>query len=208
MLLMHQAVAADPRNEAAFDRQLAENGTDDDGVPPGDGLGFGRGDWGARRTEPQRGQRCSVQPVAAVGDDDGGGGAGGTLLEATRTVDRYRVNPVVQAYYEGPRPVVYRERPAVAVAYVRRRRPVVVVQDRPQVLLLQPKSKDVTIGSPPSYVPVPDEVHTPVLGEPLVSLTADQVRRVLQRIFSEGVLAGEAAAAAAETKFIKVRSSE
>ncbi|XP_029343248.1 uncharacterized protein LOC107884510 isoform X1 [Acyrthosiphon pisum] len=127
-----------------------------------------------RQAEP-RDQRCALPSFIGTSS----GEAADTVLESTRTVDRYLVKPA--AYYENR--VMYREKPAVANVLIRRRRPVPVQR----------------IGLLPYYVQRMDFVdrgRRPLDGEAAVSMTADDVRRLLQRVYSEGVIAGGEGAAA------------
>lgn len=122
-------------------------------------------------------QRCALPSF--IGGGTSSGEAADTVLESTRTVDRYLVKPA--AYYENR--VTYREKPAVANVLVRRRRPVPVQR----------------IGLSPYYVQrvdFADRGRRPLDGEAAVSMTADDVRRLLQRVYSEGVIAGGEGAAA------------
>jgi len=123
------------------------------------------------RQADQRDQRCALPSF--IGGVTSSGEAADTVLESTRTVDRYLVKPA--AYYENR--VVYREKPVVANVLMRRRRPVPVQR----------------IGLLPYYVQrmdFADRGHRPLEGEAAVSMTADDVRRLLQRVYSEGVIAG------------------
>jgi len=138
------------------------------GVGPGTAA-EGNPHRGPRETE-QRDQRCALPSFIGAGMSSGED----TVLESTRTVDRYLVKPA--AYYENR--VTYRERPS-ATNVLRRRRPVAVAQ---RVSLL------------PYYVQRVDfadrDQRPSDYAETAVSLTADDVRRVLQRVYSEGVIAG------------------
>lgn len=129
------------------------------------------------RQAEQRDQRCALPSF--IGDGMSSGEAD-TMLESTRTVDRYLVKPA--AYYENR--VTYREKPAIAP---RRRRPIPVQR----------------VGLLPYYVrrmDFADGVRQLPDDETAISMTADDVRRVLQRVYSEGVIAG-GEAAATETNF-------
>ncbi|XP_060859903.1 uncharacterized protein LOC132937095 [Metopolophium dirhodum] len=131
---------------------------------------------GPRQAE-QRDQRCALPSF--VGGGTSSGETADTVLESTRTVDRYLVKPAT--YYENR--VMYREKPAVANVLMRRRRPVPVQR----------------IGLLPYYVQrmdFADRGRRPLDGEAAVSMTADDVRRLLQRVYSEGVIAGGEGAAA------------
>lgn len=137
---------------------------------------------GPRQTE-QRDQRCALSSF--IGGGSSSDGTADTVLESTRTVDRYLVKPA--AYYENR--VTYREKPAVANLLIRRRRPVPVQR----------------IGMLPYYVQRMDFAdlgRRPPDDEPTaVSMTADDVRRLLQRVYSEGVIAGGEMAATASPNF-------
>jgi len=124
-----------------------------------------------RQTE-QRDQRCALPSFIGSGMSSG---EGDTVLESTRTIDRYLVKPA--AYYENR--VTYREKPAIAP---RRRWPVPVQR----------------VGLLPYYfrrVNFADGAHRLPDDGTAISMTADDVRRVLQRVYSEGVIAGGEAAA-------------
>ncbi|XP_060844829.1 uncharacterized protein LOC132924491 [Rhopalosiphum padi] len=126
----------------------------------------------ARQAE-QRDQRCALPSFIGGGMSSG---EADTVLESTRTVDRYLVKPA--AYYENR--VTYREKP-VAANVLRRRRPVPVQR----------------VGLLPYYVrrvDFADGGRRPPDDGTAVSMTADDVRRVLQRVYSEGMIAGGEAA--------------
>lgn len=131
---------------------------------------------GPRQAE-QRDQRCALPSF--IGGGTSSGETADTVLESTRTVDRYLVKPA--AYYENR--VTYREKPAVANVLMRRRRPVPVQR----------------ISLLPYYVQrmeFADRGRRPLDGQAAVSMTGDDVRRLLQRVYSEGVIAGGEGAAA------------
>jgi len=146
-----------------------------------------------RRQAEQRDQRCALPSF--IGGGTSGDGAADTVLESTRTVDRYLVKPA--AYYENR--VTYREKPpAVANLLVRRRRPVPVQR----------------IGLLPYYVQrgvdFADLGRRPPDDEAAVSMTADDVRRLLQRVYSEGVIAGGEGASTApnfDSKVLPLKGS-
>jgi len=124
------------------------------------------------RQAEQRDQRCALPSF--IGGSMSSGEAD-TVLESTRTVDRYLVKPA--AYYENR--VTYREKPAIVP---RRRRPVPVQR----------------VGLLPYYVrhvDFADGAHRLPDDDTAVSMTTDEVRRMLQRVYSEGVIAGGEAAA-------------
>lgn len=124
------------------------------------------------RQAEQRDQRCALPSF--IGDGMSSGEAD-TVLESTRTVDRYLVKPA--AYYENRG--TYREKPAIVP---RRRRPVPV--QRVGLLPYYVRRVDFSDGARR----LPDDGTA-------ISMTADDVRRVLQRVYSEGVIAGGEAAA-------------
>jgi len=124
------------------------------------------------RQAEQRDQRCALPSFIGGGMSSG---EADTVLESTRTVDRYLVKPA--AYYENR--VTYREKPAIAP---RRRRPVPV--QRVGLLPYYVRRVDFADGARR----LPDDGTA-------ISMTADDVRRVLQRVYSEGVIAGGEAAA-------------
>lgn len=161
----------------------------------------------ARQVE-QRNERCvAAVPLQLFGDEDV------SELEdvvsgrayASSTADRYRIRPVA-AYYDNS-VVRYRRVRPVAV-FARRRRPVVMF-DRPGPEH-GPTAAD---AGQLFYYDVPAEVagRTPIrIGSPHAQnvlaandreskgqvesqWTADDVRRLLQRVYSEGVTAGQAA---------------
>lgn len=155
----------------------------------------------ARRTE-QRGHRCAALPLM-VGNDDNGDYDDSTL-EGTRTVDRYRVQPMVAAFYRNP--IVYRRARPAAVYRVLRRRPVVVVDGRPEqrptsaaqlyyefgAADAAPAARAPQTGVGLPYVQNVLAVNGRERSAGDVSWTADDVRRILRRVFTEGVLAGQA----------------
>jgi len=135
---------------------------------------------GPRQAE-QRDQRCALPSF--IGGGSSSDGEADTVLESTRTVDRYLVKPAT--YYENR--ATYREKPAVANMLIRRRRPITVQR----------------IGLLPYYVQrmdIADLGRRPPDDEP-TAVTADDVRRLLQRVYSEGVIAGGEVAATASPNF-------
>lgn len=81
----------------------------------------------------QRDHRCALPVVIGDGDDNGGDGDDTIQLDVAKTINRYRVKPAI--FYEKP-PIVYREPPVPM--YLRRRRPVAMIIDRPSEQRLKP----------------------------------------------------------------------
>lgn len=123
-------------------------------------------DRNAREALDQRDQRCALPVIIDEDEDDGED----TLIVATRTVDRYRARP--------------------GVVYVRRRipldHPVRYYEERRPSILRGSSRIRVVDSSPPPFVVQPGLVGEPVDDGRVRPLTADQVRRVLQQVFSEG----------------------
>lgn len=123
-------------------------------------------DRNAREAADQRDQRCALPVMIDEDEDDGED----TLIVATRTVDRYRARP--------------------AMVYVRRRipfdHPVRYYEERrPSVLRGSSRVRVIDNSPPTPYVVQPGLVGGPVDDGRVRPLTADQVRRVLQQVFSE-----------------------
>lgn len=201
---------------------LADNGTATEADVGGVSMsGLRENDRGrnARQAAPdgdedRRGQRCAL---AAIDEGDGDGDT--VLEEATRTVHRYRLKPAA-AHFENSAPLLFPEKPVAM--YVRRRRPVVVVArpaqknfgpitaaddvrynyyERPAV----PFASTAVRGPPPPLVRVGVPFNVRVLVQDgrrrqtdgrYVSLTSDEVSRLLRRVFSEDVVVAEATAEA------------